>query len=71
MSSEQRTVGPLRYEILFGPRDSNEVSDEKWMKSLVNLLATHPESNQGNWVTDMKLLRPFAHRTLNNVDKTP
>lgn len=37
------------------PRDSNQVSDEKWMKSPVNLLATHPESNQGNWVSDMKL----------------
>lgn len=42
-------------ELLSEPRDGNEVSDEKWMKSPVNLLATHPESNQGNWVSDMKL----------------
>lgn len=58
-------------QILFlrGPRDGNEVSDEKWMKSPVNLLATHPESNQGNWVSDMKLPQPFLP-TLNNDDKT-
>lgn len=51
-----------------GPRDSNQVSDEKW-KSPVNLLATHPEPNQGNWVSDMKL-SSLGLRFLNNSDKT-
>lgn len=62
MKLKQRLT-TLLWNPILGPRDGNQVSDEKWMKSPVNLLATHPESNQGNWVSDMKLPGLCEHWT--------
>lgn len=62
-SGENKGHQAYSARIPFGSSDGNDVSDEKWMKSPVNLLATHPESNHGNWVSDIKLRGLCAHWT--------